>query len=161
MTLKRSAVDDRENPYPSELANCLAKQTGSQFHLIRKGCLDNCAELSMTPEDLIKLNETDLLAALGEELTKSHAHAFPLRPDQLVQLAVDWLKNNHQFLCSLLCANSKLHELCRHGAKIEDTLIVVHVLSLLAHRLEVDATLVAVILVRRGLHSLCSSVWNK
>jgi len=114
----------------------------------------------MTIEELRGLSEHDLLVAIGRELVQADTPAFPFQPEQLIRVANDWLAQRRQSLRSLLCNDARLRELCQHASAAEDGLLIGHVVGLLADRIEIHAGLVAILLIRRGLHGLCGPVWR-
>jgi hypothetical protein len=113
----------------------------------------------MNTENLKQLTEIELLELLGQELVKNDAAAFPFRPEQFRLLAEKWLTQNSELLREMICPNSGVRKLCQSGSQVEDGILVAHVSALLLHRFDVDVTLVAILLVRRGVHGLCKSTW--
>jgi hypothetical protein len=115
----------------------------------------------MLPGELDGFSESELLQLIGKELTEHDASAFPLQPEQLVRIALDWLKQRRQHLESLICPNARVQALCEHSSSAENRLLVTHIAALLLHHIEVDATLVAFLLVRHGVRDLCRPRWDK
>ena len=113
----------------------------------------------MTTDQLGKLSERELLELLGLELVKGDSAAFPFAPERLIHIAEDWLARNREVLCSLVCSDSRLQQFCRHQ-NVEDAILVGHIAVLLSHQLEVETSIVAVLLVRRGLNALCRTQWK-
>jgi len=103
------------------------------------------------------LNEDDLLVQLGTDLVGPGA--MPLKPSELADRARRWLLAQQEFLEAHICTNESIKQFAL--ATTDDSAIAVELAKLLAGLLlPVNPVTLAVLLIKRGLKSFCSTRWG-
>lgn len=110
---------------------------------------ESVERLSMTEDDLLKLLGSDLVGP----------QALPLRPTELAERGKRWLTAQRENLETQICSSESM----RHFAlgTTDSSAIAVELAKLLAGLLlPVNPVTLAVLIVKKGLKSFCSTYWG-
>jgi len=108
-------------------------------------------------QKLLKLPEDELLVLIGNELDSS-VHAVPPSINSLIQAANEWLDNQWSTFQKAICNDKRIRQQSRNS---DNTLLVAAVADLLASVItNVSPFTVAVLLVKKGIDTLCASDWK-
>jgi len=105
----------------------------------------------------------DLLVELGTSLASRQLHrTFSASRKDLIEQASGWLEANRIQISGLVCGSGRVKSLARQDVATHELIVAVcGGLDLGAHLLGgVPVVTVAVLIVRLGLHRLCSDIWE-
>ena len=126
--------------------------------------LDNIYSGFMSTEaniaKLLPLSEDELMVEIGTALLGTPA--FPPNRMRLIEAASKWLTIKNDELASTICANERCKQLAKQDLETHEVIILIAAVSdAISHlALGIAPVTVAVLLVRRGVHRLCSSRWE-
>lgn len=102
-------------------------------------------------------NEENIFAELGDELTG--IQALPLTPKQLAERGQRWFSKKYETFQEIVCSSDELKNFAL--GKSENAELVTETAKLLATLfLPVNPINVAVILVKKGLRTVCKTKWS-
>jgi hypothetical protein len=103
-------------------------------------------------------SEPDLLRLIGRDVAKTKSYATPPSPAELERLGTNWLNRNLKQLQDSICRNAHVHRIACNPS--DDFAIAVGILDIiLALKLSVSPLTVTVLVVKRGLGTICGQEW--
>lgn len=112
--------------------------------------------MSIKAEDLLDLPPNELYATLGRELEGESLSAFPLPAGEFIRRGKEWYSQRRNQFVRAVCSSAHIRRLLQDKRSVDRVMLTSAIADLISSVcFGVSPVVVAVLLIREGVESLC------